>query len=248
MAASDFETAVSQTITTSNQFHNVINGSTTDTITTDSGEIPSLRKSLTDNFFFLDPIDWVEGENSTKFNQLYKYTDGLLWYAPAATTSNPIPLGASPTGDSNWLISPFNITTTLKLLSQPRQYGDGVNATFDSPAKVKVSADYFSVAVDGILQSTKEDFDINDDGKVVFISGVPPKNSSVDVKYNQVGFHFDNTSSIIQESVQSEVGLDSLKFTPVTDTSVSNSSLFVDIEDGRLKFKDGEGNLITLYE
>ena len=96
MAATDFETAVSQTITASNQLHDVINGTTTETVTTVSGEIPSLRKSLTDNFFFLDPIDWVDGDNSTKFNQLYKFTDGLLWYAPAATIANPVPLGVFP--------------------------------------------------------------------------------------------------------------------------------------------------------
>lgn len=107
MAASDFETAVSQTITASNQFHDVINGSTTDTITTDSGEIPSLRKSLIDNFYFLDPLPWADGVNEEVFNQIRDF-EGLYYYAPTATTGNPVPMGATPVGDDNWKLSAFN--------------------------------------------------------------------------------------------------------------------------------------------
>ena len=181
MAATDFETAVSQSITASNQLHDVINGSTTETVTTDSGEIPSLRKSLTDNFFFLDPIDWVDGGNSTKFNQLYKFTDGLLWYAPAATIANPIPLGDSPTGDSNWLISPFSISAPVAPRAQDRQYGDGVITTFDTPTTLYVNPTSIIARVDGIYQSSVVDYTVNNDGKLVFISGAPPQGAAVDI-------------------------------------------------------------------
>lgn len=181
MAATDFETAVSQSITASNQLHDVINGTTTETVTTDSGEIPSLRKSLTDNFFFLDPIDWVDGDSSTKFNQLYKFTDGLLWYAPTAKIANPIPLGASPTGDSNWLISPFSISAPVVPRAQDRQYGDGVNTTFDTPTTVYVDPASIIARVDGLYQSSVEDYTVNPDGKLVFISGAPPQRSAIDI-------------------------------------------------------------------
>lgn len=106
MAATDFETAVSQTITSSNQLHEVINGTSAETVTTDSGEIPTLRKSLVDNFYFLDPLPWTNGVNEEVFNQIRDF-EGLYYYAPTATTINPVPLGVTPIGDNNWVLSPF---------------------------------------------------------------------------------------------------------------------------------------------
>jgi hypothetical protein len=179
--AQNFEDAVSNAITSSDQLYNVINGTSTDVIATDSGDIPSLRKSLVDNFFFLDPIDWLQGENSTKFNQLYKFTDGLLWYAPAATVTNPIPLGASPNGDANWLISPFSITTPVAPIQHPRQFGDGVNVTFTTPSSVFVQPSSVIVRLDGVYQSSLDDYTVDNDGNVVFTSGVPATGVFVDI-------------------------------------------------------------------
>ena len=112
MAASDFETAVSQTITASNQLHDVINGAVAETVTTDSGEIPTLRKSLVDNFYFLDPLPWTNGVDEEVFNQTRNF-EGLYYYAPLATTLNPVPMGVTPIEDDNWVLSPFasNVAT-----------------------------------------------------------------------------------------------------------------------------------------
>ncbi|CAH9012902.1 hypothetical protein VP249E411_P0079 [Vibrio phage 249E41-1] len=108
MAATDFETAVDQTITASNQLHEVVNGSSTETVTTDSGEIPSVRKVLTDSMMYLPSIPWVQGEDETNLFQPRIFGDQIYW-APNATTNNPVPMGFSPVGDSNWFLAPVSL-------------------------------------------------------------------------------------------------------------------------------------------
>lgn len=105
--ATSFEQAVDLTIFSSNQLGDVINLDATSEIETETGLIPSLRKSLVDNFFFKSPIDWASGESETVFNQLRFFSNGVLsayYYAPTATTVNPVPMGTTPVGDANWVI------------------------------------------------------------------------------------------------------------------------------------------------
>lgn len=104
--ATTFTQAVELTIFASNQLHDVINGDALTTVETENGDVPTLRKALVDNFYFKTPINWVEGESATVFNQLY-YFDGTLatsgwYYAPQATLDNPITMGSTPSGDDNW--------------------------------------------------------------------------------------------------------------------------------------------------
>lgn len=105
--ASNFSDAVALTITSANQLHEVINGESTDTIIVESGVIPSLRKALIDNFYFVSPIDWNIGQDETVFNQVRQFTDGTFWIALLATDSNPITMGSTPYGDSNWTVAPL---------------------------------------------------------------------------------------------------------------------------------------------
>lgn len=104
--ATTFTQAVELTIFASNQLHDVINGDALTTVETENGDVPTLRKALVDNFYFKTPINWVEGESATVFNQLY-YFDGTLatsgwYYAPQATLDNPIAMGSTPIDDDNW--------------------------------------------------------------------------------------------------------------------------------------------------
>lgn len=104
--ATTFTQAVELTIFASNQLHDVINGDALTTVETENGDIPTLRKALVDNLYFKTPIDWVEGESTTVFNQLY-YFEGTLstsgwYYAPQATPDNPIAMGSTPSDDDNW--------------------------------------------------------------------------------------------------------------------------------------------------
>lgn len=104
--ATTFTQAVELTIFASNQLHDVINGDALTTVETENGDIPTLRKALVDNLYFKTPIDWVEGESTTVFNQLY-YFQGTLstsgwYYAPQATLDNPITMGSTPSDDDNW--------------------------------------------------------------------------------------------------------------------------------------------------
>lgn len=104
--ATSFDQAVDLTIYASNQLGDVINGDATSVVSTESGDIPTLRKALIDNFYFKNPIQWNPGNTNTVFNQLYVFdTDNInkgWYYAPTATLSNPILMGTTPVGDANW--------------------------------------------------------------------------------------------------------------------------------------------------
>lgn len=100
--ATDLETSVAELIVNTNIISDVINEDGTTEVSTSNGPIPSLRKALADNLYFQDPIPWSNGTNETEFNQLRTFTDGTVWWSPSATTVNPVPMGATPVGDSNW--------------------------------------------------------------------------------------------------------------------------------------------------
>lgn len=105
--ATSLEQGVDLVIFSSNQLHDIINGNATETVETESGLIPTLRKALIDNFFFISPIAWAVGSNEVTFNQLRYFQNGILsgyYYAPAATRTNPIPMQSTPVGDSNWVL------------------------------------------------------------------------------------------------------------------------------------------------
>lgn len=100
--ATDLETGVAELIVNTNIISDVINESATTEVLTSNGPIPSIRKALADNLYFQDPLPWSNGTNETEFNQLRTFTDGTVWWSPSATTINPVPMGATPVGDSNW--------------------------------------------------------------------------------------------------------------------------------------------------
>lgn len=107
--------AVEQTITAGEQIHQIVNGTATTEVTVEDGsKVPSVRKALIDNFYFKDPIAWQAGQTETIFNQLRQFTDGSWWYAPSATVSNPISMGATPVGDSLWKIYDFDAIGKLE--------------------------------------------------------------------------------------------------------------------------------------
>lgn len=105
--ATSFEQAVDLAIFSSNQLGNVVNGDATTQVETLNGNIPSVRKALVDNFYFKQPIDWAAGQAETVFNQLRFFHNGILsgyYYAPTASTTNPVAMSNSPSGDSNWVL------------------------------------------------------------------------------------------------------------------------------------------------
>lgn len=101
--ASTYQAAVEQTIAAGEQIHQIINGTaTTEVIVEDGSKVPSIRKALVDNFYFKDPIVWQSGSSEVVFNQLRQFTDGSWWYAPSATTNNPVSMNSTPIGDPLW--------------------------------------------------------------------------------------------------------------------------------------------------
>ena len=101
-------------IFTGNQLSDVINGDALSEVETLDGFIPTIRKTLVDNFNFKSPIAWSVSSNETVFNQLRVFTDGSWWYAPLATTGTPVAMGADPYSDSNWLVFSKNELTVFQ--------------------------------------------------------------------------------------------------------------------------------------
>lgn len=115
-----YQAAVEQTITAGEQIHQIVNGTATTEVTVEDGsKVPSIRKALLDNFYFKDPIAWQVGQTESVFNQLRKFTDGSWWYAPSATASNPISMGATPVGNNNWKV--YSLDAVVKLTPQLRE-------------------------------------------------------------------------------------------------------------------------------
>lgn len=96
-------------IDVSNQMHEIVNEDATTEVMTESGLVPSVRKALADTFLFQDPIAWNQGSDETAFNQLRTFNDNIYW-APTATTLNPIPMGVTPEGDNNWKLAPVDVS------------------------------------------------------------------------------------------------------------------------------------------
>lgn len=110
-----YSEAVEQTITAGEQIHQIVNGTATTEVTVEDGsKVPSIRKALLDNFYFKDPIAWQVGQTENVFNQLRQFTDGSWWYAPSATASNPISMGATPVGDPLWKVYDFDAIGRLE--------------------------------------------------------------------------------------------------------------------------------------
>ena len=107
--ATNSNEAVELIIDGGNQLHDIINETADKTVTTESGEIPSVRKAIADSLMFLEPLPWKQGESETNFLQIRSFNSELYW-APSATISTPKPMGVSPVGDTNWKLSPLRLS------------------------------------------------------------------------------------------------------------------------------------------
>ena len=104
-----YSQAVEQTITAGEQIHQIVNGTATTEVTVEDGsKVPSIRKALLDNLYFKDPVAWQVGQTENVFNQLRQFTDGSWWYAPSATSSNPVNMNSTPMGDQSWKLYPLD--------------------------------------------------------------------------------------------------------------------------------------------
>uniref|UniRef100_A0AB39AJ89 Tail fiber protein n=1 Tax=Vibrio phage P018-4 TaxID=3229728 RepID=A0AB39AJ89_9CAUD len=110
-------------IDVSNQMHEIVNEDATTEVMTESGLVPSVRKALADTFLFQDPIAWNQGSDETAFNQLRTFNGSIYW-APTATTLNPIPMGATPIGDSNWKLAPVDVSREWTLQELTRSQNE----------------------------------------------------------------------------------------------------------------------------
>lgn len=105
--ATTYAEAVNLTMTAGNQLHEIINGSPTDEVTTESGLVPSVRKALADSMLFKPALDWVDGSVESDPFQTRLF-EGQIYWAPNATNATPIAMGVSPKTDSNWYLAPIS--------------------------------------------------------------------------------------------------------------------------------------------
>ncbi len=160
--ATTLDQGVDLVIFSANQLHDVINGDATATVETETGLVPTLRKALLDNFYFKSPIAWATGNTETVFNQLRFFQNGILsgyYYAPTATTVNPIPMQGTPVGDNNWVLYALK-TEQLANEVYPWYYSGatGYEKTI-SPPYVFNSA---IVSINGIVQIPGDAYTIQD--------------------------------------------------------------------------------------
>lgn len=160
--ASNLDQGTELIIFSSNQMAEVINGSALSTVETVSGNIPTLRKALVDNFFFKTPIPWVEGVSETIFNQLRYFGNGVLsgyYYAPTATSLNPIPMGSSPANDNNWKLFAMRVDQVPTTVT-PWIYE---NATgYETEIAPPFIFDSAILIINGITKTPGKDFTIVD--------------------------------------------------------------------------------------
>ena len=111
--ASSYPEGVDLTIIAGNQLHEVINGDADQVVSTDGGDIPSVRKALADIGAFKPPINWVDGGVENDPFQVRLFTDGSYYWAPSATNTSNIPMGNTPVGDANWKLAPLASNATV---------------------------------------------------------------------------------------------------------------------------------------
>lgn len=149
-------------IFTGNQIHDIMNADATSVVEAEDGQIPSIRKALVDNMYFKNPQIWVSSTQVTDPLQLKQFTDGGWYFAPTATVSTPVSLGATPIGDTNW--KPWN---------------KDQSATYQHAKRLAAEAGYNMVSgsfyFGGTLDSADDVLFYEGDGKYYSWSGALPK-------------------------------------------------------------------------
>lgn len=180
--ATTLDQGVDLVIFSSNQLHDVINGDATATVETETGLIPTLRKALVDNFFFKSPIAWAVGSTETVFNQLRFFENGILsgyYYAPTATTANPVPMQGTPVGDSNWVLYALQ---TEQLASEVFPWYFAGATGYETTISPPYIFDSAIVTINGVIQIQGDAFTIQD-SKIILgeplgldpVTGLPNK-------------------------------------------------------------------------
>lgn len=105
--ATDLTSAVNLFIPDTNRIHDIINGDATTEVAVENGFIPSIRKVYSDSLYFLSTVlPWEAEQQAFDPRQLYNF-NGLLYWAPTATASNPVSLGLTPVGNPTWHLAPI---------------------------------------------------------------------------------------------------------------------------------------------
>lgn len=205
--ATTLEQGVDLVIFSSNQMHDVINGDATATVETETGLIPTLRKALVDNFFFKSPVAWSAGSTETVFNQLRYFENGILsgyYYAPSATTANPVPMQGTPVGDSNWTL--YALKTEQLASDVYPWYFKGATG-YETEISPPYIFDNAIVTINGVIQIQGEAFTIKD-SKIILAEplGLDPSTGLPNKLFAFIGKTTASTSYVEKNLLSSTTG------------------------------------------
>ncbi|AUS02995.1 pectate lyase superfamily protein [Vibrio phage 2.275.O._10N.286.54.E11] len=120
---------------------------------------------------------WQAGATVTSPEQIRVYTDGIAWYAPDASPTNPITQPENPALDDKWIVKSSDVNSPVLATF----IGDGTTMNFTVPNSSGAYTETVDVSIDGISQTPSVDF-IFAQEVLTFIGEAPPYLSEISVK------------------------------------------------------------------
>ena len=188
------------------QLHRVFNGTAEEEVMADDGLIPSIRKALVDNFYFLDPIAWEVDVTESVFNQPRVFTnptapeDVTYWFAPAATSKQLIPMGGSPFGDDNWQPWINGFDKGNPLISWAYTAETMGQTVIHVPFKFKVVGNVF---INGVHQNPDESYEYDKKQRAVTLSQALDLGDTIVIQF---GMHGGVVPSLISQLERIKAG------------------------------------------
>lgn len=231
LLSSEADEAIDQIITDSQRLHVVVNGTGTDSATTEDGSlIPSVRKALVDNLYFkTPPIPWRNGTSVTVFNQLYSFSDVdgnvTWWYAPGATVSNPVVMQDSPINDGKFrvFLDKTNIADVYAPILSPLFRGNPRSPTpspGDSSGTIP-NTQWVQTELDVIRESIGEVGNKSDFDNITVREKATTKDLDVTGKITSTGTEIDALNALLRvKQIELPASTSRISFTTTAATPV----------------------------
>lgn len=231
LLSSEADEAIDQIITDSQRLHVVVNGTGTDSATTEDGSlIPSVRKALVDNLYFkTPPIPWRNGTSVTVFNQLYSFSDVdgnvTWWYAPGATVSNPVVMQDSPINDGKFrvFLDKTNIADVYAPILSPLFRGNPRSPTpslGDSSGTIP-NTQWVQTELDVIRESIGEVGNKSDFDNITVREKATTKDLDVTGKITSTGAEIDAVNALLRvKQIELPASTSRISFTTTAATPV----------------------------
>lgn len=235
--AENNDEAVALAIQTSNQFHDVVQGSIIETIPTyeGNGNIPSVAKALYDAAAYKVPIDWSSGSTETELMQPRIYNDNIYVPIQVPALMDPIP------DDTKWrLYSQFHPYRSV--IQKESQTGADISGGVSTLTTIEypLGVNSLIVIVDG---SIVDNYTETSTTSITWDSGTEP------TALQQITFLAGNYVSV--DTIYDEIivarnqAVAAARSTITTDATTAYSVLAAD-ENVYRRFTSGSGITVTV--